>query len=141
MENLLDVSKSKNFVNFIKVTTATINDIISVSIASDETLSEQKQFPKRPRSPPKKATKTEYQDCLVGSTNSEPMTKKITKNNLTSEKQDCSTRNPLPRDTTMAKKSNDKIKISKLYWLNCRLCPFKSRKKDLMIEHMCSSHF
>ena len=68
------------------------------------------------------------------------MTKKVTKNNLTSEKQDCSTRNPLPRDTTMAQKNHDKIKISKLYWLNCRLCPFKTRKKDLMIEHMCSSH-
>ena len=70
----------------------------------------------------------------------EPMQQKITKDNLTSEKQDCSTRNPLPRDTTMAQKSHDKIKISKLYWLNCRLCPFKSRKKDLMIEHMCSAH-
>ena len=140
MENLSDVSKSKNFVDFIKVTTATINRIIPVSIASDETLSEQKQFPKRPGSPPKKATKAEYQDCLVGNTNWEPMTKKITKGNLTSEKKDCSTRNSLPRDTTMAQKSHDKIKISKLYWLNCRLCPFKTRKKDLMIEHMCSAH-
>ena len=62
------------------------------------------------------------------------------KDNLTSEKQDCSIRNPLPRDTTMAQKSHDKNKISKFYWLNCRLCPFKSRKEDLMIEHMCSSH-
>ena len=70
----------------------------------------------------------------------EPMQQKITKDNLTSEKQDCSTRNPLPRDTTMAQKSHGKIKISKLYWLNCRMCPFKTRKQDLMIEHMCSAH-
>ena len=68
------------------------------------------------------------------------MTQKITKDNLTSEKQDCSTRNLLPRDTTMAQKSHGKIKISKLYWLNCRMCPFKTRKQDLMIEHMCSAH-
>jgi len=77
---------------------------------------------------------------LNSSKNQEPMKQKITKDNLTSEKQDCSIRNPLPQDTTMNQKSHDKNKISKFYWLNCRLCPFKSRKEDLMIEHMCSSH-
>ena len=45
------------------------------------------------------------------------MEQKITKDNLTSEKQDCSTRNPLPRDTTMAQKSHGKIKISKIGFL------------------------
>ena len=135
------MSKSKNFLYFLKVTTATINKIVPVSIALAETLSEQKKFPKRPGRPPKKTNIAKVQDCLVENTNWEPMTvtQKITKDKLTSEKQDCSTRNPLPRDT-MAQKSHDKTKISKFYWLNCRLCPFKSRKKDLMIEHMCSSH-
>ena len=77
---------------------------------------------------------------LNSSKNQEPMKQKITKDNLTSEKQDCSTRNPLLRDTTVAQKSHDKNKISKSYWINCRLCRFKSKTADLMIEHMCSSH-